>query len=111
MFNILSTLAEAPAPAPQQAPGGLVTFVPFILIFGVMFYMMYRSQKKQTQKRQEMVDKIVKGTDVIIAGGIHGKIMEVKDKTFIVQIADKVNVEISKGGLNGIVSDEQEAAK
>ncbi len=110
MFNLIA--AAVPADS-TQAPGfgGLISFVPMILIFVAMFYFMFRSQRKQAQKRQQMIDKIVKGADVIIAGGIHGSIVAVKDKTFIVQIADKVNVEITKAGVNGIISDDTRAAK
>jgi preprotein translocase subunit YajC len=111
MLNFIVAAAEAPAKSAQgQGQGGLISLVPMILIFVVMFYFMFRSQKKQAQRRQEMVDKIVKGTDVIIGGGIHGTIVEVKDKTFIVKIADKVNVEITKAGINGVINDETEAA-
>jgi preprotein translocase subunit YajC len=110
MFNLVTIAAAAPTES-SQGMGGLISFVPMILIFVVMFYFMFRSQKKQAQKRQQMIDKIVKGADVIIAGGIHGTIITVKDKTFIVEIADKVNVEITKAGVNGVISDEAPEAK
>jgi preprotein translocase subunit YajC len=110
MFNSITT-AVAETPNEAQGAGGLVSFVPMILIFVVMFYFMFRSQKKQAKKRQQMVDSIVKGADVIIAGGIHGTIIAVKDKTFIVEIADKVNVEITKAGVNGVISDDTREAK
>ncbi|MDD5698092.1 MAG: preprotein translocase subunit YajC [Victivallaceae bacterium] len=115
MFNSVAIAAAAapdscPASA-QQGPAGLISFIPMILIFVVMFYFMFRSQKKQAQKRQQMIDSVVKGADVIIAGGIYGKVITVKDKTFIIQIADKVNVEITKAGLNGLVSDHPQTAE
>ena len=110
MFNFITT-AVAETPNEAQGAGGLVSFVPMILIFVVMFYFMFRSQKKQAKKRQQMIDCIVKGADVIIAGGIHGTIITVKDKTFIVEIADKVNVEITKAGVNGVISDDTREAK
>jgi preprotein translocase subunit YajC len=114
MFNLL-TIATAASTSPatttqQSSGGGLITFVPMILIFVVMFYFMFRSQKKQAKKRQEMIDQVVKGSDVIIAGGVHGTIVEVKDKTFMVEIADKVNVEVTKAGINGVVGDQAPAS-
>jgi len=110
MFNFVTT-AAAETQSGAQGMGGLVSFVPMILIFVVMFYFMFRSQKKQAQKRQQMIDSIVKGAEVIIAGGIHGTIIAVKDKTFTVQIADKVNVEVTKAGVNGVISDETKSAE
>lgn len=105
MFNLVTVSAAAPAES-AQGIGGLISFVPMILIFVVMFYFMFRSQKKQAQKRQTMLDSIVKDAEVIIGGGIHGTVVAVKDKTFTIQIADKINVEVSKGGVNGIIKEE-----
>ncbi|MBU8902122.1 MAG: preprotein translocase subunit YajC [Victivallales bacterium] len=105
MFNLV-TASTAAAAEPVQGVGGLISFVPMILIFVAMFYFMFRSQKKQAKKRQEMIDTIVKGAEVIIGGGIHGTVVAVKDKTFTIQIADKVNVEVTKAGVNGIMKEE-----
>ena len=105
MFNFV-TVAAAEAEGTAQGASGLLSFAPMILIFVVMFYFMFRSQKKQAKKRQEMIDTIVKGAEVIIAGGIHGTITAVKDKTFSVEIADKVVVEVTKAGVNGVIKDE-----
>lgn len=104
MFNFIAiAAADGASPAEAQGTGGMISLVPMIVIFVVMFYFMYRSQKKQARKRQEMIDKIVKGNDVIIGGGIYGTVISVKDKTFIVEIADKVNIEVTKAGVNGIL--------
>ena len=110
MFNFVTT-AVAETPSADQGLGGLISFVPMILIFVVMFYFMFRSQKKQAQKRQAMIDTIIKGSEVIIGGGIHGTIIAVKDKTFTIEIADKVRVEVAKAGVNGVVKDETSAAE
>jgi len=109
MFNSITTVAAETVT--QQNSGGLIGFVPMILIFVVMFYFMFRSQKKQAQKRQEMIDSIVKGAEVIVAGGIHGTVTAVKDKTFSVEIADKVVIEVTKAGVNGIVGGEEQCGK
>ena len=114
MFNFITMAVAESAPAnsaPSQATNGLLGFVPMILIFVVMFYFMFRSQKKQAQKRQEMIDSIVKGAEVIVAGGIHGTVTAVKDKTFAVEIADKVVVEVTKAGVNAVVGNEEQCSK
>lgn len=103
MINeICPVLAQAANGGGQS--GSLVPLIGPIVIFGVMIYFMIRSQRKQAKKRQEMIDHVKKGDDVIIASGIYGKITEVKDKTFIVEIAEKVNVEVSKVGVTAIFS-------
>ncbi len=108
MLNLITIAAT-------KTPGLATSFPPqlvvMIVVFGAMFYLMFRSQKKQAQKRQQMIDNIVKGADVIVAGGIHGTIVAVKDKTFTVQIADKVNIEVTKAGVNGVISDDTQTTK
>lgn len=98
--------AEAPAaqPAAAQQPGGnpLFSLMPFILIFVVMIFFMNRSQKKQMAKRQEMLDKITKGTKILLSSGIYGKVSEVDDEAFVVEIADNVKVRVNKSGIAGI---------
>ena len=81
------------------AAGGLMSFVPMILIFVVLIFFMNRSQKKQQEKRQEMLDRIAKGTPVLLNSGVYGKVVEVQGECFIVEIADKVQVRVAKNGV------------
>lgn len=99
MIGTIFTLAEA---APANPQGSMLSLLPMILIFGVMIFFMFRSQRKQAKKRAEMVEQIKKGDSVIIGGGIYAKIVEVKDKTFIAEISDNVKVEISKAAINAV---------
>ena len=119
MFHHL--LADAAQAAAQTAPlqegqgtpagagGGLMSFVPMILVFVVLIFFMNRSQKKQQEKRQEMLDKIAKGTPVLLNSGVYGKVVEVQGECFIVEIADKVQVKVSRNGIACIEGEENPA--
>jgi len=91
---------------PAGAGGGLMSFVPMILVFVVLIFFMNRSQKKQQEKRQEMLDKIAKGTPVLLNSGVYGKVVEVQGECFIVEIADKVQVRVSRNGVACIEGEE-----
>jgi preprotein translocase YajC subunit len=82
------------------------------LIFSVIVFMFFmsRSQKKQQQKRQDMLNALVRGKEVMLANGIYGKISEVKENTFIVEIASGVCVEVAKNGVAEVI-EQQEAGK
>lgn len=107
--------AEAAAGAATQTqppqPSMLTGMLPIIIVFAVMIFFMMRSQKKQQQKRQEMLDKIVKGSRVLLNSGMLGNVVEVREKTFVVEIADKVQVEVVKNGVADVVEEQAAAEK
>lgn len=109
------TAAEAAAGAASQTPASqpsmFTGMLPIIIVFAVMIFFMMRSQKKQQQKRQEMLDKIVKGSRVLLNSGMLGTVAEVREKTFVVEIADKVQVEVVKNGVADVVEEQAAAEK
>ena len=60
---------------------------------------------------QEMLDKIVKGSRVLLNSGMLGNVVEVREKTFVVEIADKVQVEVVKNGVADVVEEQAAAEK
>ncbi|HWQ88601.1 MAG TPA: preprotein translocase subunit YajC, partial [Desulfitobacteriaceae bacterium] len=70
-----------------------------VIIFGTMYFLMIRPQQKQQKQRMAMIDSLRVRDKIITAGGLYGKITKVKDASVIVQIADKVEVEIAKSGI------------
>ena len=69
---------------------GLGQFIPLILIFAIMWFLLIRPQQKKIKEHKAMVDAVRKGDQVITQGGIIGKITKVKD-------ADEVEIEIASG--------------
>lgn len=95
----------------QSSPaGGSMSMLPLILIIIVFMFFVSRSQKKQQQRRAEALNKIMKGDRVITNGGVYGTIAEVKEDSFILEIADKVRIEITKNGVAAALPKEGEAA-
>ena len=77
-----------------------------------MFFMTVRSQKKQQAKRDEMMSRVVKGSNVILAGGIIGTIAEVKEKCIKVEVASNCVIEVLPSAVVEVVAVETaEAAK
>ncbi len=96
------------APPPQApAPGLSMWLLPAMIVLMIIF--MFRSQKKQQQKRQQLLDKVVKGSRVMLGSGIYGTVVEVREKSFLVEIADKVQVEVVKGGVSEVTSEPADA--
>jgi preprotein translocase subunit YajC len=93
--------------APQGGDGGgsFMGFLPFILIIVIMYFLMIRPQMKKQKERQKMVDALQKGDKIITSGGLHGKIAGFTEdgKTVIVQIDEKVKVNIDRSAVNVVL--------
>ena len=96
---------DQPKAQAQQQGSPWLSMLPFILIFVVMIFFMNRSQKKQMQKRQEMMDKIAKGSKVLLTSGIYGVVDAVHDDSMVVEIASGVKVKVAKAGVADVVTD------
>lgn len=94
------------AAQPAKKSGGFMDFLPIILIIVAFYFFIFRGNKKQQQKRQEALDRTVKGTRVMLNSGVLGKVVEVREKEFLVEIADNVRVLVIK---NGVTPVEEEA--
>ncbi|MHB8126289.1 MAG: preprotein translocase subunit YajC [Desulfitobacteriaceae bacterium] len=74
----------------------------FAVFFGIMYFLMIRPQQKQQKLRVAMLSSLRIRDKVITSGGIYGKIIKVKEKSVILQIAEKVEVEVDKAGITSI---------
>ncbi len=90
-----------------QDGGSLIwTFVPFIAIFAIFYFLVIMPQRKQQQETKNMIAELKSGDEIVTNGGIVGKIIEVRDTSFIVRSADKSNLEIARSAVVGRRADE-----
>jgi preprotein translocase subunit YajC len=61
--------------------------------------MLIRPQQKQQKKHHEMINNLNKNDEVVTAGGIHGTIINVKEKSFILRVDDNVKIEVDKSAI------------
>ena len=73
------------------------------LMFGVFYFFLIRPQQAQQKKRQEMLNSLRKGNTVVTIGGIYGQIVDVKDDSLIIQIADNVRIRALRGAVNSVL--------
>jgi preprotein translocase subunit YajC len=85
--------------------GALGQFLPLILIFAIMYFLLIRPQQKKVKEHQAMVDAVRRGDQVITQGGLIGKVAKVKEDGEIeVEIAEGVKVRVVKATLAQVVS-------
>ena len=74
----------------------LINLLPLIVIFVVFYFLLIRPQKLSQKEHQRMIQNLDKNDEVVTTGGLHGRIINVKDKTLILRIDENVKVEIDK---------------
>ena len=84
--------------AQSAAPGGadLMSMLPIILMFIVLYFVMIRPQMKRAKEHKAMVDALQKGDEVVAAGGVLGKVTKVADNYVSIEIADKVEIKVQR---------------
>lgn len=81
----------------------LVSIAPFLLIFVVMYFLIIRPQRTQMKRRQEMLNAVRRGDQVVTGGGVLGKVTKViDDKEVEVEIADGVRVRVLRSLISEI---------
>ncbi|GAB4384284.1 preprotein translocase subunit YajC [Albidovulum sp.] len=101
---MLITPAYAQA-AGGGAAGGLASFLPLILIFVIMYFLLIRPQQKKMKEHRAMVEALRRGDQVITQGGIIGKVSKVKDDGELeVEIADGVRVRVVRSTIAQVLS-------
>ena len=90
---------EAWAQAAAPAGTDLMSMLPIILMFVVLYFVMIRPQMKRAKEHKTMVESLQKGDEVIAAGGIVGRIMRITDNYVTLEIADKVEVRVQRPAI------------
>ena len=81
-------------------------FLPFILIFIIMYFLLFRPQKKRQQEQQRLISALKTGDKVVTNAGIHGLIANVKDTTVLLKVADNVKIEVEKSAVTNVLKAE-----
>lgn len=78
----------------------IMTFLPLILIVIVFYFFMIRPQAKKAKEAKKFRESLAKGDKVITIGGIHGKIVEVKEDHLVLQISNGVDIKVAKTAVS-----------
>jgi preprotein translocase subunit YajC len=104
-------------PAYAQAAGGagsaFASFIPLILIFAIMYFLLIRPQQKKVKEHQAMVSALRRGDQVLTQGGLIGKVTKVKEdgsNEIEVEIAENVKVRVIKTTVAQVLSKTEPAA-
>ena len=95
-------------PAYAQAAGGgaagFASFIPILLIFVIMYFLMIRPQQKKVKEHKAMVAALRRGDQVVTQGGLIGKVTKVTDDEAEVEIAQGVKVKVVRATITAVKS-------
>jgi preprotein translocase subunit YajC len=101
---VFSLLLGAPQGTGTGGASGLLgTFLPFILIIGIFYFLIIRPQNKKQKDTQRMLAALKKGDKIITIGGVHGVISTVRESSVVVKVDDNTKVEFSRSAIATIV--------
>lgn len=83
----------------QGAGGGSMTLIFILLLLLIFYFFMIRPQQKKQKQIEEYRSQLAKGDKIITIGGLHGKIVDVQEKVFVIEIADGVKITIEKAAV------------
>jgi preprotein translocase subunit YajC len=91
--------------APKEGESPLVSLLPLLLIIVVFYFFMIRPQMKKQKDQRKFREEIKNGDKVITLGGIYGKVVEVAEKTVILEVEGKMRLKVDKSALVNDPSD------
>ena len=98
-----ATNSPASSAAARQTGSPWGMLITMALIFGIFYFMLIRPQQRKEKERRKMVESIGSGARILFGGGIVGTITNVKEKTFVVKVANNVKLEILRSAVNRVL--------
>ncbi|GAA2867014.1 preprotein translocase subunit YajC [Actinoplanes cyaneus] len=94
----------------ESAGGGnpLSLFLPFILIIGVMYFLVMRPQQKRRREAMELQNKLGPGDEIVTIGGLHGTVVAIEDDVVLLEIAPAVQVRFARPAIARVVTRAEE---
>ena len=85
----------------QAAPANpIMQFLPIVLIIVVFYFFMIRPQMKKAKDQKKFVDELKKGDKVVTTAGIHGKIVDMNDTTFVLEVEGGTKIRFDKAAVS-----------
>jgi preprotein translocase subunit YajC len=100
MMSLFVSNAYAQA-AGAQAQSPLMSMIPFVLVFVVMYFFMIRPQKKRMEEEQNFLNKLAHGDEVFTKSGILGKIAGITEKIVTLELEGGTKIKVLKSHVGG----------
>ncbi|MDR2596279.1 MAG: preprotein translocase subunit YajC [Treponema sp.] len=105
MYTFIFPLMAAPQSGQEGGSSSLLmSFLPFILIIGIFYFLIIRPQNKKRKETEKMLSALKKGDKVVTIGGLHGIVQNVKETTVIIKVDDNVKLEFLRSAVSSVTA-------
>lgn len=111
MNSLFSTIVLAQEADPSAGGGGFGMFPFLILMLIMMYFLTIRPQRKKQKELQTQIDAMKTGDKIVTAGGLHGLITNIKERTVMIKVADNVKLEFEKSSVATVIKKDQPAGE
>jgi len=98
---IAAAWAQAAPAAPT--PSALIQFAPLALIFIVFYFLLIRPQQQRAKEQRNMINNLKRNDEVVMVGGLYGKVVALNDKVLTLEIAPNVRVRVERSQVSTMV--------
>ncbi|MBA4341220.1 MAG: preprotein translocase subunit YajC [Methylibium sp.] len=99
MFISNAFAQAAPAAATGGAESSLMSMLPLVLMFVVLYFVMIRPQMKRQKEHKAMIEALAKGDEVVTGGGLLGKVSKLGDSYVTLEVATGVELQVQRGAI------------
>src|ERR1700757_5194804 len=96
MLGLAFAMGTPPGGSGGGGQGAFMQVIPLVFMFAIFYFLLIRPQQKKAKEHKTLLDALKKGDNVITAGGVHGKVTSVDDTIVTLEIANNVNIKITK---------------
>ena len=99
MFISSAIAQTAPAAGGGDMQSSLMSMLPLLLMFAVLYFVMIRPQMKKQKEHRAMIDALAKGDEVVTAGGLVGRVAKLGEQYLGVEIASNVEIQVQRSAV------------
>ena len=104
LIGIGTAYADTPGTPMHTGEGGLMSVLPMLIIFILIFYfLLIRPQSKRQKEHRKLIESVTKGDEVVTTGGIMGKVSSVDENAIRLMIAKDIEITIQKASISSVL--------
>ncbi|WP_243311111.1 preprotein translocase subunit YajC [Fundidesulfovibrio agrisoli] len=102
LTSVAYAMGQPPAAGAEGPGGGLMSFLPLVLMFVIFYFLLIRPQQKKQKEAREMLKNLKRGDRIMTGGGIYGRIESLTDELVNVEIASGVVITVNRNFVSGL---------